>query len=175
MPIKSVKTVGTPPMPDCVQRLQVAYDAAVSALTQTIQFLNSKNLANGRLELMNKYFELGDSNQEVPQQIIEKLNATLHGMTNYDFDIEIIYFNVTTKRGTKIYLAYKQVMNANQCIRYLIHEASHAFADSDCYGGIGYINNDGNFRNGNLNGIDAKNNADSLACFVVGCFGLRLV
>jgi hypothetical protein len=151
-----------------------AYDASIQILKKVIGILAAP-LSAPHTQIMNKYFLLGADNVAVPPHLTAILANTLRGLEERDISVEISMFNSTKYGETRISLAKAQLNNENQAIRYLIHEATHAFARTNDYADRGYINNDGEFRQPGLNSEEAILNADSYACFVVGCVGMPFV
>lgn len=170
MPIKDV--TGSP---SCKKKDAIdAYDKSIEILEKITNELKLKNLTENQFSLIKKYLKISDIPGNI-DTIINIFEKTLNGLKNNDITINVSYFNFANpSEKTKINIAIAQFNNKKQLIRYMIHEASHIYADTKDFGDFGYIKNNGEFK---IIGIDESSaiiNADSYAVLAVLSFGIEL-
>lgn len=174
MPIASV-TSHVGPIPEKEKKAKEAYDRSIQILKDVIASLEGNTLTEQQIQYMNRYFVLGDDNKEIPAKLVTTLKDTRAGLEGNDITVEVYMFNFAkSTEKQKLSLAKAQFNSANQIIRYMIHEATHAYAQTNDYSDRGYVNNDGAFRQSGLSKEEALANADSYACFVVRCANIAL-
>ncbi|WP_102797818.1 hypothetical protein [Bowmanella denitrificans] len=168
MPIKTV-TSKAGKIENKEKMAEAAYQRSIEALKKIIKTLEEGELDQETLNNLNYYFILGDNPQkQIPGEILAHLKNTLKGLTEIPFTVEITFFNFANPgKGDKFSIANAQFKSANQCIRYMIHEASHAFSGTQDFSERGYTDNLGKFRQPGLTREEAVNNADGLAVFTV--------
>lgn len=93
---------------------------------------------------------------------------TRHGLRDTNLTINVGWYNFVNANlaPTVINLAAVQMYNDYQFVRYLIHEATHLFADTIDHAERGYTDHDGNYRQAGLTAAEALVNADSVAVAV---------
>lgn len=191
MPITSVVgDAGVALPPDPLVVAQTAYASAIGALATAIAALRSNNLSTVQSTLLQSYFVRETFDNETLAKIAHVLEATLLGLHHYDIQIRVCFFNFVpmvsvvdpatgqTKKvrdKNNIALAIKQFNNERQCVRYLIHEATHAYADTNDHAERGYIKDNKSYKPPGITAEEALNNADTYSCLVVGFASIDLI
>lgn len=175
MPVVAVDSHAGP-IQDKDKKAQDAYAHSIQILKDVIAILEGNTLNEQQIQYMNQYFVLGENNTEIPSKLTTTLKDTKKGLKNNNITIHVYHFSFAKSTETqKLSLALAQFNNSNQVIRYLIHEATHMYAQTNDYSDRGYVNNDGKFRQSGLTQEEAIKNADSYACFVVRCANIPLM
>ncbi|WP_082457870.1 M35 family metallo-endopeptidase [Pseudomonas sp. EGD-AK9] len=172
MPITNVTGAN---IPDKLTMAQTACTQSIQHLRNAIKSLKDNSINEEQRKWLNHYFLLGNDNTEIPAEIIQILKTTKRALKHENITVNIAFYNYVNKNNPNVInLARSQFNQAHQAIRYLIHEASHLYADTKDHSERGYTDNAGNYRQPGLTKEEALNNADSYACFISSFNGLRL-
>lgn len=105
---------------------------------------------------------------DAEERIRVVIGLTMDALEKRNITIKVVHLfpNVNLKNMDLIEMTPATIMNEILLVRYLIHEATHLYAGTIDHADRGYVNNDGQYRQGGLTQEEALNNADSYAAAV---------
>ena len=176
MPITALYSLAKKPI-DVDAAARNAYALAVQLLGAAFEMVRGDTMNEQQRTWFKHFFVQPEITEVGRAAVAERLIATLKGIEEREITIYIdALMNYAHKKPTVNTISIRRdcYANAAKCVRYLIHETSHLYAETTDDGDAGYVNDDAQFRAPGLTGIRALGNADSLACFALLASGEAL-